>query len=264
MPSLPGTCSPPHSAIGGSGYARNPLEAQRHHEREAIGRCLAIARQDAETKRGWAGWRAKRTYAMLAIVSYTGVRKMEALYLRREDIDLEARMLIIRPRRDARLKTEASAAPVAIPPALAPILADWFRVLDTSMPAFADGAFSDPARRAIGAQHAMGTRKGVADPDWVIPNVYRTGPWLGGSPGHRPIDLLHRIGERAGLHSPLTFQSLRHSWATHAEHWGLSDEQIRRNLRHTNLRTQWHYRHADSRNMAAAVAHVSFSEPAPE
>ena len=48
----------------------------------------------------------------------------------------------------------------------------------------------------------------------------------------------------------VTFQLLRHSWATHAESlWGLSEPLIQRMLRHTTERTQRHYRHADLDNL---------------
>lgn len=55
-----------------------------------------------------------------------------------------------------------------------------------------------------------------------------------------------------------TFLSLRHSFATHAEHWGLSPAMIQRILRHTSVRTQIGYRHADAANLRAAGGRIGF------
>ncbi len=223
-------------------------KAPEHHSREEIARALALAAADVGRKTGWAQWRARRLHALVAAVAYTGLRKNEALHLRVEDIDLEGRMLLVVARRGRTLKTDAAAQPVPMPAALAEVLRGWLPHL--AIPADVLEAPHPKARK--------GWDPAAIDPGWVFPNAYRTGPWVGGSPGRKPLDRLRALGKRAHLAAPLTFQSLRHSWATHAEFWGLSDAQIQRVLRHTNTRTQWRYRHADGKNLRDIVAGIGF------
>lgn len=223
-----------------------PTREKQHHSREEIARVLSLARAEVDRKRGWAQWRARRLYVLASLLAYTGLRRKEALWLRIEDVDLEHRMLLIRPRAGRRLKTEASAQPVPIPDALVPVLAEWLPHL-----ALPDGPVPE------NAPMPAWNPEGVRDPGWLVPNAYRTGPWEGGSNGSKPLDKLKALGRRAGVEG-LTFLSLRHSWATHAELWGLSDAMIQRVLRHTNTQTQWHYRHADHANIREKVRGVGF------
>ena len=199
-------------------------KAGTFHSREEIARVLDLMARDVTRKEGWAQWRARRLQALAATVAYTGMRRMEATYLKVADVLLPERMILIVSRPNNRLKTQRSAQPVPIPDALYPILASWLP---------------------------------FADSEWAFPNVYRTAPWTGGSHGFKPLDRLKRLGKRAGVEG-FTFQSLRHSWATHAEYWGLSDTMIQRVLRHTSLKTQQHYRHADAQNMRDAVGGINF------
>lgn len=199
-----------------------------HHTREEIARVLALMARDVERKTGWAQWRARRLHAKTATVAFTGMRLMENTHLRFEDILLEERMILIVSRPNNRLKTVKSAQPVPIPEALAVILANWL-------------------------PHCHS--------EWAFPNAYRTAPWIGGSKGYKPLDRLKRLGERAGV-AGFTFQSLRHSFATHSEFWGLSETMIQRILRHTSTSTQRNYRHADATNMRAAALRIDFG-PAP-
>jgi integrase len=229
-------------------------KAKRHHSAEDIARVLELARATVERKTpgSRAQWRAWRTYAAVSIVAYTGVRKGECLRLWVEDVDFRDRTIRIVERNGTTYKTVGSAAPVAMPDALASILAGWIDFL---------GRF----RRVPddGAPRPSANPDGRVEPQWLIPNQYRTGAWLGGSPGWRPLDALRRLGERAGVEG-LTFLSLRHSWATHAESlWGFSEALIQRQLRHTNTRTQHYYRHADTANMAAAMRGIDFGTTPP-
>jgi len=189
-----------------------------HHSLEAIGKVLGHLRS-----RSAEGWREGRLFALCGLIAFTGVRAGEALHARVEDFDLEGRIFTISPRR--RLKTRASAAPVAIPPALAEVLGDWF---------------------------------GRVGSDWAFPGWRKAGPWAGGAPGYRPLDQLKARALEVGVPG-FTFQSLRHSWATHAESaWGLSDPQIQRVLRHTTIRTsKAHYRHPDHANLRAIAEKVA-------
>jgi integrase len=175
------------------------------------------------TADGASDWRGSRLHAMAALFAFTGLRKMEGLTLEWDDVLLEESVLLIGEHR--RTKTVASRAPIPIPAALGQVLVDW--------------------QAACGAS-------------WVIPNVTRTGPWVGGSQGARPIDALAAAGRAVGVDG-LTFLSLRHTWATHGESaWGLSEGVIKRVLRHTTPMTQGFYRHADMENLRQAVEGISY------
>ena len=230
----------------------------RVHSMAEIARVLALAERDCDRKAGhaqsagWASWRARRLHALLAVVAYTGLRRNEALFLRVDDVLLDEQMLLIRSSRSRRTKTEDSAQPVPMPAALVEIVRAWLPYL----------AVPDDQPELAAALKPRGflpadNPAGLADPGWLIPNISRTGPWTGGSTGHDPCERLKALGKRAGVPG-LTFQSLRHSWATHAERWGLSDAQIQRVMRHSNARTQWHYRHAEANNLRAMVAGIGF------
>jgi integrase len=205
-------------------------QGKRHHSREDIAKVLDLMSLDSQRKPGWAGWRAARVHAVTSLVAYTGLRKMEALTLWAGDVDLAGGFIRVVARQ--RLKTEGSEQPVPIPDALAPTLAAWLP-------------------------------RAAADVDkpWLFPNALGTGPWLGGSPAYRPLERLRRYGVRCGV-TGFSFLSLRHSFATHAEYWGLSGLMVARILRHTNERTQLGYRHADLANLREVTRGISFEGPA--
>jgi integrase len=224
---------------------------KRHHTPSDVARCLALARSEVSGKTGWPRWKAHRTYVALALVAYTGLRKMEALRLRVEDVDLPGRVLWVRARAGAHLKTESSEAPVPLPDELVNIISEWLPCL--ALPA---------VRRRVKGPRPVANTAGTMDLGWFIPNAFRTAPWTGGSKGFRPLDCLKALGTRAGV-SGLTFLSLRHTFATAAENLGLSELQIMRILRHSNPRTQTYYRHADLDSMREAVKRFGFEPPPP-
>lgn len=197
-------------------------EAPKHHAAAAI--AAVLARADTEAADG--GWPAHRIRALAYLIAFTGVRKTEALGLQWAEVDHLGRVVWLRSNKWRRLKTKASGQPVPIAPALGDVLADW---------------------------HPR------AGSELVIPNLGREQPWFHGGPGVKPLDQLAALGRRAGVPG-LTFQSLRHSWATHAESlWGLSGPTIKRILRHTTERTSLHYyRHADLDNLRTAAAAIHF------
>ena len=198
-------------------------EHPRHHPAEAIARVLAtLAIEDCGP------WRAGRLRALVALVAFTGVRKMEALGLETGDVDLPGRMIRLRSNRWRRLKSAASGQPVPVAEALADVLAGWL------------------------------PRTGS---DLLLPNRSGAGPWTGGPPGYKPLDQVKAAGCRAGVRD-LTLLSLRHSWATHAESlWGLSGPTIQRVLRHTSERTsREHYRHADLANLRETGLKIHYPE----
>jgi integrase len=230
-------------------------DRERHHSLEDIRRVLELARLDIGRKvpGSVAQWRARRLLALVSIAAYTGMRRNEILFLRVEDIDLPRRVLWILPRHRHHLKTAASAQPIPIVEPLAAVLAEWLPHL--AIP-------RDWSKQSDGLNPSWNPA-GVRDPAWVIPNVYRSGPWTGGSPGSKPLDRVKRLGQRCGIEG-FTLLSLRHSYATLGESaWGLSELQIQRVLRDTNTRTQKRYRHADLANLRAALGAVSFGDAPP-
>lgn len=190
----------------------------RHHSLRSIGLVMTHLQG-----RSGLTWEDHRLFALAATVAWTGVRASEAHHALASDFDLAGGVFIIDSRR-RRLKTKASGQPVAIPAALGGFLEAWLPSCGST---------------------------------WAFPGSRRKAPWLGGSPGRKPLDRLKAEALAVGVEG-FTFQSLRHSWATHAEGpWGLSDPQIQRNLRHTTIRTsKQSYRHADLPNLRLIGAKV--------
>ncbi len=212
--------SPFAQFAGGWGLDTEPAEVPRHLSLAELAGLMDHLRRDRET------WHARRLYALAATVAYTGLRRSEALHLGLADVDLASGFLSVPRRRlTHRAKTRASAAPVPIPPPLVPILLAW-------MP--------------------------EAGPAWLFPGATRKGPWTGGPPGRKPLDMLKAAGKAAGIRGPVTFQALRHSFGTHAGVWGLDPIRLKQVLRHTTLRTQRHYIHPDAANLRDAVKAVRF------
>jgi integrase len=171
---------------------------------------------------------------------YTGLRANEAKQLHADDVDLPNRLIHLVERSGSRFKTEKSAQPVPIPEELAVILEAWlYRRMDSP-----EAGFPRPP-----------------ECPYLFPNVTRRGCWTGGPIGHKPGDQVKAVGQRAGVKG-FTLLSLRHSYATHSESWGLSPMMVQRVLRHTSLQTQMHYRHADEANMKQATKGIGFG-PSP-
>jgi integrase len=173
------------------------------------------------------GWKDRRDQAAFATAIYTGLRRDELLFLRVADLDFGASIIRVVPLGDRGLKTTESAQPVPIAPGLLPILASYAP---------------------------------DAGPVHLFPGVKGKGAWHGGREASRPIAFLRRAGEACGVPG-LSWQSLRRSWATHAESaWGLSDPQIQRVLRHTSPRTsRVYYRAADLANLREIGDRISFT-----
>lgn len=225
----------------------HPTE-KKHHSQADIARVLALAARDVARRRGWARWRAQRLEALASTVAYTGMRRNEALYLRREDVDFERGVIFIVERK--RLKTYDSAQPVPMPDALAAVLQEWLSVLAAGAPPVTG--------HAPNCKPWLATTDRPVDLGWIFPNVWRTGPWTGGSPGYRPLDRLKALGTRAGVEG-FNFQSCRHSFASACEAWGLGPAAIQRLLRHRSAATQWHYRHADLAGLRGMAKGIRFA-----
>lgn len=242
--SLIGTIRTQCNYLVGQGYlARSPFSAKKSWTLRDTdpslreGRHLSLAevlalldraalevREAGGDSAAGAEWKARRLEALIHIVLYTGARKMEALRLRVEDVDLPGRRLWIRDR-DGRTKTAASRNWVPLPVAAASVLETWLP--------FVGGTF-------------------------LIPQVTQDAPWTGGMERYRPMNQVKALGERAGVKG-VTLLKLRHTWATHAEQvFGLTREQIQRILRHTSPLTQRNYIHADRENLTGLVAGHDF------
>lgn len=193
--------------------------ASRFHPADDIFRVLDSLKESRRES-----WQDHRLYALAATVALTGVRKEEALHLQVKDFRDAEGVLEIHPRR-RNCKTKKSAAPVIAPDELCVIIRRWI-----------------PRTESI----------------WLFPTLDRSSPWRNGMPGRKPLCRLKAAGARVGVEG-FTFLSLRHSWATMAEsRWGLTEGQIQRQLRHTRIATQRHYRHADVANLRAAIRGISY------
>ena len=216
-----------------------PARGKKHASFEEIKAVLDLMREQAKVD-GWLGWKAKRLYALTATLAYTGMRDGEAKFLQVADIDLKEGIIWIVSRIEHKTKTHASAAPIAMPPKLIPILEEWLRHRMSRPPGFAIDSEDCP---------------------WVFPTLRRhaRAPWTSGGPGTCPRDRMRAVAAQAGVDGfgPLM---LRHSMATHLiGRWGASAGIVMRILRHTTPRTaQVWYTHDDIPNLKAAVANVEF------
>lgn len=206
-----------------------PAHPQVHSAVE-IAAVLALARQEVLDAHPAQRWAARRLLAVAATAAYTGMRRDEVLRARTEDLHLADGFINLVARENDTLKTVGAAAPVPLAPDLLPILRGW-------------------------CNHLGGS-------EWLFPRKDLGGPWIGGTTLARPCGQLQALGKRAGVPG-FTFISLRHSFASLAEGWGLTAEQIKRVLRHTNLHTQLGYRHAELTSLRAMVDGVRFGPPAP-
>ncbi len=190
------------------------------HSAEEMARVLALADQEA----AGGAWKAARLRALIYTYAYLGARKREVLGLRIEDVDLAGGSIAIRTNRRRGLKTKSSSSHLPIPAELGRVLAAW-------MP--------------------------LCGCDWLFPGATRQGPWLEGPPGLKAIDEIKALGIRAGIEG-LTIASFRHTFASLAEGWNMSELELQRLLRHSRIRTQRAYRHELPAVLREAGAKVHF------
>jgi integrase len=181
-----------------------------------------LAQADAEAASG--GWEQLRLRSAVYLWAFTGAHKTEVLGLRVQDLDLDKRVIRIRSHSRRRLKKLARAAHLPIVDPALPSLTDWLPHCGC---------------------------------EWLFPNKDLTGPWFFGRPGHRPLDCVKALGERAGVHG-LTIVAFRHTLGTLAEDWGIGETMLQRLLRHARRRTQWHYRHEDIELLHKAGSKIQY------
>jgi integrase len=220
-----------------SKWVRLPtLQDKRCLSREEIRRCLDLMAKHVAERTAWSQWRSRRLLATVAIIAYTGIRKMECLQLEVDDVDLINRVIWVRPHDGRRLKTVASEAPIPVPNGLVSYLTAWI-------------------------EHRLDAPAGFPMPKecpYFIPTLDRRAPWVSGQPGGKALDRFRAVALLAGVEGA-TFQSLRRAWATHAEFHGLGEAMIARVLRHTTTATsKKHYRQAEITNMNASVKDIDF------
>jgi integrase len=191
----------------------------RHRSTAEIRRVLR--RADKEARRG--SWEARRLRAVVYTLAYTGADKTAVLGLRRGDIDLERGLIHIKSHARRRLKTAARARKLPIAAPLLAVLADWL------------------------------PRSGC---EWVFPHSRRTGPWLHGPAGKKPLDQVKQLGQRAGVEG-LLIVSFRHTFATVVGAW-TGQIVMMRLLGHSRPSTQKYYLHEDLDQLAQAVAKLRF------
>lgn len=194
--------------------------AARHLGIDQVGRLLD--RADLEAAGG--GRTEARLQSLVYTYVYTGLRKMEALGLKAEDVRPAEGWLAVRGRRQRRLKTRSSRRRVALHPELASVLAPWL------------------------------ARCGC---EWLFPGVRRRGAWLNGPHGAKALDAVQGLASRAGI-VPTTIQALRRSIATHSRRFGLGPLELKDLLGHASERTQEWYLEDDLADRKAAVAKIAY------
>jgi integrase len=193
---------------------------QLHRSEDAIASLLEYL--DAEAALG--GWKPARLQALVYLLAYTGLRKKEALHLKRWDVDLDRRVVRIAPRASNVLKTAGSAAEIPLADPLVEVLDRWL------------------------------CRCGC---DWVFPGVRLVGPWTGGPPGQKAIDRIRKAGEAVGIEG-LTILGFRKTFGTLAKTWGLGQLEVKAVLRHSNVETQRWYDEEAIESLRPAVRKIQF------
>jgi integrase len=171
-----------------------------------------LAQADKEVKEDPNNWERRRLQALTYFEAYTGARIEEVVFLEWEEIDYTEGIAYLNAKVENQLKTEGSEAPVGLSETLSAILKDWEQYKTCN---------------------------------FVFPNTTNHRPWTGGGPGYKSRDQLKAMAKRAGIEHA-NWQMFRHSLTTHGKLWfGLSKEQIKASLRHSNTETQRTYTHDD-------------------
>lgn len=208
---------------------------RRHLTKAECRRLLEVLASDVATRRGWALWRARRLRLAVGIALHCGLRRNELLRLQVQDVDLPGRLIHVKPH-GKTLKTARSEDVVPIPEALAPPIDDWLRCWRLAGPE----GYPVPA-----------------DCPWLIPGVRRTGPWVAGPPGERPIDALKAVGKRAGIEH-INWQMLRRTTATMLAAMGVGGAMIAKILRHSQAVDEAFYQGRDEESMKDAAKGLEF------
>lgn len=185
-----------------------------------------LARALEGLRRGADAWDGHRLLVAFALAAYAGLRRDELLRLQWFDADLAVGIIRVVPRE--RLKSEAAERIVPVCRELACILWAW---------------------------------RWRSRSQWVVPASDRSKPWTSGGKGAKPTQRLVAAGKAIGVEG-LTFQSLRHSFATWGRRrWGIPGPVMRDILGHSLISThESNYLHSpgDVGELLAAVAQIRY------
>jgi len=217
-----------------------PSKRKQFHRPEDIGRVLALMRKHVQERVGYARWRSHRLLALTSTLAMTGLRAGEGYHLEVNDLDLEKRLVYVRPKSSHKLKTVESENCVPMPQALYDVLAG------------PDGWLA----HRLDAPDGFAIDRGCT---WVFPSVYRTAAWTSGSPGTKPRDRMTAVAMECkppvlGF-NPL---SLRHSFASLMVTLGAGPGTLKQLLRHSNEATQAYYVHRNYEALHRATADVRY------
>jgi integrase len=184
-----------------------------------------LNRADVEVAEHPDDWVRMRLRALLYFEAYTGSRLNEALHLEWDDIDLDQGIAWLKFKIEKHLKTAESEAPIGLSDSLIEILLGWKLHRKCS---------------------------------WVFPNLVNDRPWTSGSKGYKPLDQLKDLATRAGIEHA-TWQQFRHTLSTIGKaDFGLNEDQVKDQLRHTTIKTQKHYTHDYLDGLRRAANSIQF------
>lgn len=205
-------------------FPARPGRAERptYHPPADVARVLAYLAGRAGNFAG------RRLSTLAAVLACTGMRRSEALYLRRADVAADGSTVAITPHRLRPLKRPSCARVLPCCPELAAALVAWLPAVEWS--------------------------------DWLLPGLRGRGPWANASAGYRPADQLRAAGAAVGV-SNLSPASLRHSFGTTAALvWGMPPAALQALMGHTSVQTTLrYYAHPDPSNLRGAVAMIRWA-----
>ena len=205
-------------------------QGKRTLTRLEVRKLLDVLQADVASRKGWALWKARRLQIAVVIALAAGLRRNELLRLQVADIDLDGRLIHVRPHGKS-LKTERSEDSVPFPDAIVPVLEEWLRSWRLAAP---EGYPVDPAC------------------PWLIPTANRKSCWVDGSSQSRAFNMLRLAGDKAGLDG-LNWQTLRRTCASRLEAAGVPGLIIARILRHSVQVDEMFYRQRDAEAMKDAM-----------
>jgi integrase len=186
-------------------------------------------------------WLAARLRALVYLIAHTGLRKSEAIRLRRERWNQDTSEMKVtaldHPRN--RTKTIRSQRRMYVPEIAGERIKEWLEIID----------------------HLGGSQPH----EWLFPGVRKDVPWVGGSGASRALNQIQLLAERADVKTHVTIHGLRHTFATHAvcDH-GFTEAKLKLAMGHTNIATQVHYLHRDRGLMADMMSHFGYGTKSPD